>query len=102
MKDEKILEDMKRNYDDVTYNKYEEILNEIDNNKIDITKLYILSCLPTQDEERYDMLSAIYDLWLEIDKDICLARLCDLIYDNWEDYKNEEYDIDDIIYDLFD
>ena len=46
-----------------TYNKYEEILNEIDNNKIDITKLYILSCLPTQDEERYDIDDIIYDLF---------------------------------------
>lgn len=80
--------------------KYCEMLEKINEEKLDITKLYILSCLPIN-PDRFEMLEAIYDTWLDIDEDICLARLCDIIVEHWEEYKNDEYDTDDIISDLF-
>lgn len=80
--------------------KYFEILNEIEDNNIDMTKLYILSCVE-QDENTIKKLDYIYDTWLEIDEDICLARLCDIVDMHWEEIQDDEYGYDDIIIDLF-
>lgn len=82
--------------------KYYKILKEINENKLDITKLYILSCIDTKDENSAsEKLEYIYDTWLDIDNDICLAKLCDIVCEHWEEIINEEYDYDDIISDLF-
>lgn len=40
-------------------------------------------------------------MWLEIDEDIDLCKLCDIVCGHWEEIQNEEYDYDDIIIDLF-
>lgn len=81
--------------------KYFEILNEIEDNNIDMTKLYILSCIE-RDNSVLGKLDYIYDTWLEIDEDICLARLCDIVNEHWEEIQEDEYGYDDIVIDLFD
>lgn len=82
---------------------YYEILKEIENKKLNITKLYIYSCVSTEIEENehQKIVDYIYDTWLKIDQDICLARLCDIINDNWENIKNNEFNYDDIEIQLF-
>lgn len=81
--------------------KYFEILKEIENNDINMAKLYILSCVE-QDENTLEKLDYIYDTWLDIDEDICLARLCDIVEEHWEEIQEDEYGYDDITIDLFD
>lgn len=91
--------------------KYFEILKEIEDNRIDMTKLYILSCIenfkPTKslcyslNNAIFEVMEYIYDTWLEIDEDICLAKLCDIVCEHWEEILDEIYDIDDITTDLF-
>lgn len=87
--------------------KYYKILKEINENKLDITKLYILSCITYDKQDKLltskvlKMLDYIYDTWLDIDEDICLAKLCDIVCEHWEEIINEEYEYDDIITDLF-
>lgn len=81
--------------------KYFEILKEIEDNNIDMTKLYILSCLQ-QDVDTLQKLDYIYDTWLDIDEDICLARLCDIVDMHWEEIQEDDYGYDDIVIDLFD
>ena len=79
---------------------YFKILNIIKAKNIDITKLYILSCVQ-QDEESLEKLDYIYDTWLEIDEDICLARLCDIVNEHWEEIKEDNYTQEDIEFELF-
>ena len=82
---------------------YYEILKEIENKKLDITRLYIYSCVSTEIEENeyQEIVDYIYDTWLEIDEDICLARLCDIVCDHWEEIKIDEYTQEDIEFELF-
>lgn len=80
--------------------KYFEILSEIEDSDIDMTKLYILSCIE-RDNSVLEKLDYIYDTWLDIDEDICLARLCDIVDMHWEEIQDDEYGYDDIVIDLF-
>ena len=80
--------------------KYFEVLKTINEKNIDITKLYILSCVENV-EERVEKLDYIYDTWLEIDEDICLARLCDIVNEHWEEIKEDSYTQEDIEFELF-
>lgn len=85
-------------------NKYFKILEQLENEKIDIVKLFLLSSIKfTQDneEEEWKIVNYCYDMWLEIDDDINLAKLADIVVENWEDIKNDEYGYDDIVVDLF-
>lgn len=85
-------------------NKYFKILEQLENQKIDIVKLFLLSSIKfTQDneEEEWKIVNYCYDMWLEIDDDIDLAKLADIVVENWEDIKNDEYSYDDIVVDLF-
>lgn len=85
-------------------NKYFKILEQLENEKIDIVKLFLLSSIKfTQDneEEEWKIVNYCYDMWLEIDDDIDLAKLADIVVENWEDIKNDEYGYDDIVVDLF-
>lgn len=78
--------------------KYFEILDKIEKEKVDIVKLFILSCLDTDNKElALEQLDYIYDLWLDIDEDISLARLADIVSDQWEKIENGEMEKDDII-----
>lgn len=80
--------------------KYFKILDQINEEKIDMTKLYILSCIE-RDEENLAKLDYIYDTWLDIDEDICLARLCDIVNTHWEEIKEETFDYEDLVIELF-
>lgn len=85
-------------------NKYFKILEQLENEKIDIVKLFLLSSIKfTQDneEEEWKIVNYCYDMWLEIDDDIDLAKLADIVVENWKDIKNDEYGYDDIVVDLF-
>ena len=81
-------------------NTYKELLKEIKKSNIDITKLYIYDIVKDH-TEALKMTEAIYDLWLDIDDDISIAKLADLVKEHWKDYKKDKYTIDDIIIDLF-
>ena len=66
-------------------NKYFKILEKINEEKIDITKLYILSCCPFDtDELNWAIMKYTYDVWLEADTDLDLAKLTAIVCDNWE------------------
>ena len=85
-------------------NKYFKILEQLENQTIDIVKLFLLSSIKfTQDNEKeeWNIVNYCYDMWLEIDGDINLAKLADIVVENWEDIKNDEYGYDDIVVDLF-
>lgn len=85
-------------------NKYFKILEQLENEKIDIVKLFLLSSIKfTQDneEEEWKIVNYCYDMWLEIDDDIDLAKLADIVVENWEDIKKDKYGYDDIVIDLF-
>lgn len=71
--------------------KYFKILEEIEKNNLDITKLYILSCLDLKDRElAIKQMDYIYDLWIEVDVDLDLSRLADIVVENWEDIQNDK------------
>lgn len=71
--------------------KYFKILEEIEKNNLDITKLYILSCLDLKDRElAIRQMDYIYDLWIEVDVDLDLSRLADIVVENWEDIQNDK------------
>ena len=78
--------------------KYFKILEEIEKNNLDITKLYILSCLDLKDRElAIRQMNYIYDLWIEADVDLDLSRLADIVVENWEDIQNDKMLDDEII-----
>lgn len=84
--------------------KYFKLLKQIENEKIDITKLYLLSCLEfTQDNEKeeWKMVKYCYNMWLKIDEDIDLAKLAYIVDKNWKDIKENKYGYNDIINDIF-
>lgn len=82
---------------------YYKVLKEINDKKIDITKLYIYSCISTEIEEQEHerIVDYIYDTWLNIDEDICLARLCDIVNEHWEEIKEDKFMQEDIEFELF-
>ena len=84
--------------------KYLEKLEDLENQKIDIVKLFLLSSVKfSQDnkKEEWNIVNYCYDMWLEIDEDINLAKLADIVVENWEDIKKDKYGYDDIVVDLF-
>ena len=71
--------------------KYFEILNKISEEKLDITKLYILSCCSMDTEElNWAVMEYTYDCWLEADTDLDLAKLTAIVIDHWEEIQNDE------------
>ena len=78
--------------------KYFDILDKICEEKIDITKLYILSCCAFDTNElNWAVMEYTYECWLEADTDLDLARLTAVVIDNWEEIQNEEIQKDEII-----
>ena len=77
---------------------YFEMLKEIDRQKIDITKLYILSCMSSETwEEDWAKMDYAYDCWIEADTDLDLARLADIVQEHWFDIQNDEITDTEII-----
>ena len=79
--------------------KYYEFLQKIEEGRIDITKLYILSCIGWMkpDEEEWKKVEYCYDLWIEADIDLDLGRLADIVNMNWEEIQKDEMTDEDII-----
>lgn len=78
--------------------KYFDILKEIDKQKIDITKLYILSCMSAEtEEEEWKKMEYTYDCWIEADTDLDLSRLTDIVVEHWYEIQNDEMFDKDII-----
>ena len=84
--------------------KYFKLLEQIESEKIDIVKLYLLSSIKfTQDneEEEWKIVEYCYKMWLKIDEDIDLAKLADIVVEKWKDIKEDDYGYNDIINDIF-
>lgn len=78
--------------------KYFEMLEKINKENIDITKLYLLSCLDISDRElATEQMEFCYDLWLEADVDMDLARLTDIVKKYWEEIQNDKLTDEEII-----
>lgn len=80
--------------------KYYEIIEEMRKEKIDDTKLYLLSSIHSvgnfEKEKEIEIMNLCYDFWLDIDADISLGRLVDVVIDNLKDIENDELDKYDI------
>lgn len=85
------------------FEKYFDILKIVDENKLNITKLTIFANINGQfeKEKMIQVMNYIYDTWLDIDADFSLARLCDIVCENWEQIQNDEFTDDDIMIELF-
>lgn len=78
--------------------KYFNMLEKIKEENIDITKLYILSCMDIKDKElSWQMMNFAYDIWLNADVDLDLSRLADIIVEHWEEIQNDEMFENEII-----
>ena len=78
--------------------KYFEILEQIKKEQLDITKLYLLSCLDLSNKKLATMqMQYCYEVWLDIDTDIDLAKLADIVSMNWEKIQNDEMLEEEII-----
>ena len=78
--------------------KYFEMLEKINKENIYITKLYLLSCLDISDRElATEQMEFCYDLWLEADVDMDLARLADIVKEYWEEIQNDKLTDKEII-----
>lgn len=80
--------------------KYYNVLKTIEEQKIDIVKLFLLSTINMSQatkEEEWKIVNYCYDLWLEADIDLDLSRLADIVVENWEDIQNDKMLDDEIV-----
>ena len=80
--------------------KYYKMLGNIEEQKMDIVKLFLLSTINmSQDtkEEEWKIVNYCYDLWIDADVDIDLARLADIVVEHWKEIQNDEVFDDEII-----
>lgn len=78
--------------------KYFKMLKEIEKEKLDMTKLYILSCCYRENEElNYKIMEYTYDCWIEADIDLDLCRLTDIVSENWEAIQEDKITTVEII-----
>lgn len=80
--------------------KYYNVLKNIEEQKIDIVKLFLLSTINMSQatkEEEWKIVNYCYDLWLEADVDLDLSRLADIVVENWEDIQNDKMLDDEIV-----
>lgn len=81
--------------------KYFEILDKINKEKIDITKLYLIDCLSMNKkfnkETIYAQAEFCYDVWLNSNVDLSLSRLAELVQYHWAEIQNDEMFDEDII-----
>jgi len=79
--------------------KYFEILENMKLNRLDITKLYILSSTDNRlsKEERVEQMNYVYDLWLDADVDLDLSRMTDIVIENWKKIKNGKMTDEEIL-----
>ena len=80
--------------------KYYKMLENIEEQKIDMVKLFLLSTINMSQytkEEEWEIVNYCYDLWIDIDVDIDLVRLADIVVEHWEEIKRNEITDDEII-----
>ena len=80
--------------------KYYNELKNIEEQKIDIVKLFLLSTINMSQatkEEEWKIVNYCYDLWLEADIDLDLSRLADIVVEFWGKIQNDEMTDEEII-----
>lgn len=78
--------------------KYFEILEQIKKENLNMTKLYILSCLDLEDKEKtINQLNYIYKAWIDLDVDIDLSRLSDIVSEHWHEIEINQISEDEIV-----
>lgn len=80
--------------------KYYNVLKNIEEQKIDIVKLFLLSTINMSQatkEEEWKIVNYCYDLWLEADIDLDLSRLADIVVEFWGKIQNDEMTDEEII-----
>lgn len=80
--------------------KYYKMLENIEEQKMDIVKLFLLSTINmSQDtkEEEWKIVNYCYDLWIDADVDIDLARLANIVVEHWQEIKRNKITDDEII-----
>ena len=83
--------------------KYFKMLEKIEKENINITKLYLLSCLDTSDKvTAVEQMEYCYNVWIEADVDMDLARLADIVREYWEAIQKDEKTDKEIIEDCLD
>ena len=92
--------------------KYFEILEKMENEKIDITKLYILSCVfcpisgaeITEEErkkEEWEIAEFTYKCWFSSEDDLDIARLSWLVSDRWQEICTKNISVKDFVEDYY-
>ena len=80
--------------------KYYNELKNIEEQKIDIVKLFLLSTINMSQatkEEEWKIVNYCYDLWLKADVDLDLSRLADIVEENWYGIQRDEMTDEEII-----
>ena len=80
--------------------KYYNELKNIEEQKIDIVKLFLLSTINMSQatkKEEWKIVNYCYDLWIDTDVDLDLSRLADIVVENWEDIQNDKMLDDEIV-----
>lgn len=80
--------------------KYYNELKNIEEQKIDIVKLFLLSTINMSQatkEEEWRIVNYCYDLWLKADVDLDLSRLADIVVEFWGKIQRDEMTDEEII-----
>ena len=80
--------------------KYYNELKNIEEQKIDIVKLFLLSTINMSQatkEEEWKIVNYCYDLWLKADVDLDLSRLADIVVEFWGKIQRDEMTDGEII-----
>lgn len=80
--------------------KYYNELKNIEEQKIDIVKLFLLSTINMSQatkEEEWKIVNYCYDLWLKADVDLDLSRLADIVVEFWGKIQRDEMTDEEII-----
>ena len=80
--------------------KYYNELKNIEEQKIDIVKLFLLSTINMSQatkEEEWKIVNYCYDLWLKADVDLDLSRLADIVVEFWGKIQQDEMTDEEII-----
>lgn len=80
--------------------KYYNELKNIEEQKIDIVKLFLLSTINMSQatkEEEWEIVNYCYNLWLKADVDLDLSRLADIVVEFWGKIQRDEMTDEEII-----
>lgn len=80
--------------------KYYNELKNIEEQKIDIVKLFLLSTIDMSQatkEEEWKIVNYCYDLWLKADVDLDLSRLADIVVEFWGKIQQDEMTDEEIL-----